>query len=92
MTSHSPRLFEVSNATGNMVWEEIFDFDQDDMDEDDIMILDTYDTIYFWVGNGARREEKVDALHMISVRIFLCVCVCMCVCVCVCVCVRAFDF
>lgn len=66
MTSHGPRLFEVSNASGNLTWEEIFDFDQNDMDEDDIMILDTYDTIYFWIGNGARRDEKKQALDTIS--------------------------
>ena len=67
MTSHSPRLFEVSNATGNLVWEEIFDFDQDDMDEDDVMVLDTFDTIYIWVGNGARKDEKLGTVQEISV-------------------------
>lgn len=61
MTSHEPRLFEVSNASGNLTWTEIFGFDQDDMDEDDVMILDTYDFIYVWLGNGSRKDEREGA-------------------------------
>lgn len=41
----SPRLFECSNQTGTFIATEITNFDQTDLDEDDIMLLDTWDQV-----------------------------------------------
>ncbi|XP_065668513.1 advillin isoform X2 [Hydra vulgaris] len=57
-----PRLFQCSNATGRFWVEEIFDFDQDDLCEDDVMLLDTYDEVFVWIGEGANFIEKKNAL------------------------------
>lgn len=41
----TPRLFECSNQTGTFVATEITNFNQTDLDEDDIMLLDTWDEV-----------------------------------------------
>jgi len=53
-----PRLFHASNAQGFFHVEEIPNFTQDDMMNDDIMLLDAYTTIYVWIGNGSNKFEK----------------------------------
>lgn len=58
-----PRLFQCSNASGRFWVEEIFDFDQDDLCEDDVMLLDTYDEVFVWIGSGANFIEKKNALE-----------------------------
>lgn len=64
VASHPPRLFQCSNASGRFTVEEIFDFSQEDLIEDDVMILDTFDTVYVWVGRGANKKEKEEALRV----------------------------
>lgn len=45
-TNHiTPRLFECSNQTGTFIATEITNFDQTDLDEDDVMLLDTWDQV-----------------------------------------------
>jgi len=58
-----PRLFQCSNASGRFWVEEIHNYDQDDLCEDDVMLMDTYDEIFVWVGEGANFTEKKQALH-----------------------------
>lgn len=43
--SVSPRLFECSNKTGTFLATEIVDFTQDDLEEDDVYLLDTWDQV-----------------------------------------------
>lgn len=40
-----PRLFECSNKTGHFIVTEVTHFTQDDLSEDDIMVLDTWDQV-----------------------------------------------
>ncbi|GCC36965.1 hypothetical protein chiPu_0015465 [Chiloscyllium punctatum] len=57
-----PRLFECSNQTGRFIATEITDFTQDDLDDDDVMLLDTWEQIFLWIGNGANEKEKEDSI------------------------------
>ncbi|XP_041824658.1 villin-1 [Melanotaenia boesemani] len=58
---HSPRLFECSNQTGRFRMTEVYDFDQSDLDEDDVMLLDTWEEIFLWVGNSSNKFEINEA-------------------------------
>lgn len=58
---HSPRLFECSNQTGRFLMTEVDDFAQYDLDEEDVMLLDTWEEIFFWVGRFANEYETKEA-------------------------------
>uniref|UniRef100_A0A674NW28 Scinderin like b n=1 Tax=Takifugu rubripes TaxID=31033 RepID=A0A674NW28_TAKRU len=57
-----PRLFGCSNKTGTILVEEVpGDFTQSDLATDDVMLLDTWDQIFLWVGKDANDEERKEA-------------------------------
>ncbi|XP_015272840.1 PREDICTED: advillin [Gekko japonicus] len=59
---HPPRLFECSNKTGRFIVTEITDFIQDDLSESDVMLLDTWDQIFLWIGKESNQVERKEAL------------------------------
>uniref|UniRef100_A0A8C1K4Y9 Gelsolin n=1 Tax=Cyprinus carpio TaxID=7962 RepID=A0A8C1K4Y9_CYPCA len=63
MNAHPPRLFACSNKTGNFIIEEVpGEMTQEDLATDDVMILDTWDQVFVWIGNEAHDEEKTEAM------------------------------
>ncbi|NXQ13733.1 VILI protein, partial [Peucedramus taeniatus] len=63
-SSVPPRLFECSNKTGTFLATEIIDFTQDDLEESDVYLLDTWDQVFLWIGKGANESEKEAAAVM----------------------------
>ncbi|XP_029444229.1 villin-like protein [Rhinatrema bivittatum] len=59
---HQPRLFECSNQTGRFIMTEIVDFSQEDLDEDDVMLLDTWEEIFLWIGKSSNDYEKNESI------------------------------
>ncbi|KAM8881902.1 villin-1 isoform 2-T2 [Synchiropus picturatus] len=55
--AYSPRLFECSNQTGQFRMTEVGDVSQCDLDEEDVMLLDTWHDIFLWVGKLANEVE-----------------------------------
>ncbi|PAA62739.1 hypothetical protein BOX15_Mlig017793g1, partial [Macrostomum lignano] len=58
-----PRLFQCSNAKGYFTAEEISNFTQDDLVEEDVMLLDTGDEVYIWIGVDSNEAERQAALQ-----------------------------
>jgi hypothetical protein len=61
-----PRLFCASTATGYFRVDEIDNFDQSDLNDEDVFLLDTYSQVYVWVGTQATKEEKDKAFEFAS--------------------------
>uniref|UniRef100_UPI00398F1CF4 villin-1 isoform X2 n=1 Tax=Pristiophorus japonicus TaxID=55135 RepID=UPI00398F1CF4 len=59
---YEPRLFECSNQTGRFIMTEMYDFSQEDLDEDDVMLLDTWEEVFTWVGRSANDYEKKETI------------------------------
>uniref|UniRef100_A0A8C5D217 Villin like n=1 Tax=Gadus morhua TaxID=8049 RepID=A0A8C5D217_GADMO len=60
---HAPRLFECSNQTGRFQMEEVNDFTQTDLDEEDVMLLDTWEEVFLWIGSSANQHETQEAVN-----------------------------
>lgn len=56
-----PRLFQISNVTGQIAVEEIPNFAQEDLIDEDVMLLDTFNCVFVWIGSQSHAEEKKSA-------------------------------
>lgn len=60
--AQDPRLFQCSNATGSFRVDEIPNYTQEDLIDDDVMLLDTFTTVFVWVGSQSNDTEKSESL------------------------------
>ncbi|KAI2652739.1 Adseverin [Labeo rohita] len=62
-TEHLPHLFACSNKTGKFIIEEVpGEFNQDDLAEDDVMLLDVWDQVFVWIGKDANEVERTESV------------------------------
>ena len=47
------RLFEVLSENSKLITQEIFDFGQEDLNTNEIMILDIWDALFIWIGSNS---------------------------------------
>ena len=57
----SPRLFCVSSVQGYVHMKEVPNYAQDDLNNNEVMVLDAYRTIYVWVGSNSNKFERKGA-------------------------------
>jgi hypothetical protein len=63
MAPRDARLFSASTATGSFKVEEIDNFDQSDLNDEDVFLLDTYTQLFVWIGSQSTQEEKSKAME-----------------------------
>ncbi|ELK17975.1 Villin-like protein [Pteropus alecto] len=61
VSGFQPRLFECSSPAGQLVLMEVVFFSQEDLDQYDIILPDTWQEIFLWLGEAAS-EQKKDAV------------------------------
>ena len=66
-----PRLFHCLELNGRFRALEIDDFDQKDLSQDSVLILDSGDEIYIWIGNEASDSDKENSLELAKVNMSL---------------------
>ena len=71
-TISEPRLFQCSNATGNISVEEIVEFEQADLLEEDVMILDVGHSIFIWIGISSTRVEQLESQRIAQEYLVTC--------------------
>nr|XP_027221280.1 gelsolin, cytoplasmic-like [Penaeus vannamei] len=60
-----PRLFHCTiSPAGCLRVNEVANFGQEDLNEDDVMVLDSGDEVYVWIGRGSDDQEKEKAFEM----------------------------
>ncbi|KAM8913992.1 advillin isoform 2-T2 [Spinachia spinachia] len=62
VSDHPARLFECSNKTGCFIVTEVTQFTQDDLIEDDVMLMDTWDQVFLWIGKEANEVERKESV------------------------------
>ncbi|KAJ8755566.1 hypothetical protein K2173_022145 [Erythroxylum novogranatense] len=63
-TVRDPHLFSYSFNKGKFQIEEIYNFSQDDLLTEDVLILDTHAEIFVWVGHSVDSKEKQNAFEI----------------------------
>uniref|UniRef100_A0A4W3H2F4 Gelsolin-like domain-containing protein n=1 Tax=Callorhinchus milii TaxID=7868 RepID=A0A4W3H2F4_CALMI len=67
-----PRLFECSNQTGRFIMSEVNDFTQEDLDEEDIMLLDTWTEVLVGLHTPRIRLRDNPPLVLLPIIFHLC--------------------
>lgn len=58
-----PLLFVCSDSSGSFKVEEVPQFTQSDLNDEDVFLLDTFCTIFVWLGSQSNQHEKDKSLN-----------------------------
>ncbi|KAJ6741799.1 VILLIN [Salix viminalis] len=73
-TGRDPHLFTFSLNKGKFQVEEVYNYSQDDLLTEDIMILDTHAEVFVWVGQSVDPKEKQNVFDVGQKYIEMAVC------------------
>ncbi|XP_042055271.1 villin-4-like [Salvia splendens] len=59
-----PHLFSCTISKGDLQFDEVYNFDQDDLMTEDIFIVDCHSDIYVWIGQMVQSKNKMNALNL----------------------------
>ncbi|XP_062085157.1 villin-1 [Humulus lupulus] len=59
-----PRLFLLNITEGDFKAKEIFNFTQDDLTTEDVLVLDCHNELYIWIGCHSKVKSKQQALML----------------------------
>lgn len=62
--ARDPHLFTFSNNKGKFEVDEVYNFSQDDLLTEDVLILDTHAEVFIWVGQSTDPKERQNAFEM----------------------------
>jgi hypothetical protein len=62
--ARDPHLFSYSITKGRFEIEEIYNFSQDDLLTEDMLILDTHGEVFIWVGQSVDPKDKKNAFEI----------------------------
>lgn len=57
-------LIPIIEIKGTIRCDEIYDFCQNDLLDDDVMLLDTFNAVFIWVGSHANATEQSSAMSI----------------------------
>lgn len=63
-TGKDPRLFACSVVKETLEVTEVFNFEQDDLLSEDVMVLDSYSELFVWVGQHSDSKDKQQAFDI----------------------------
>lgn len=67
--AREPQLFHCTTSKGFFDIQPLYDFSQADLEEADVYLLDTFTSIYVWIGKEATEQEKKQTLEASSMYI-----------------------
>ena len=61
-----PRLFHCSTSQGYFHMKELYNFVQSDLNNNDVMVLDVYSTVFIWIGRNSNKAERNNAIKKVE--------------------------
>ncbi|KAF2073451.1 hypothetical protein CYY_005236 [Polysphondylium violaceum] len=53
-----PIMYQCSLSSGTFTVDRVFEWDQDDLDDEDVMIFDCHTMVYLWIGRRSTQDER----------------------------------
>lgn len=61
---HEPRLFQISNVSGQVAVDHVPNYSQEDLLDEDVMMLDCYNEVFVWIGSQSNEQERAEGPNL----------------------------
>jgi len=62
---YKPLMYQCSYSSGAFTVERVFEWDQDDLDDEDVMIFDCHTIVYLWIGRRSTQDERKASMTVV---------------------------